>query len=74
MEEDGFEKEIVAQVVGHRSLKVTGGLRVELDIPDALPEDICYMTLLSVGKEFVKLRISSYEKPERKRGKREYKT
>ena len=60
-------KDVIAQIVGHKSLKITGGLRVEIDLFDVHPEDVCYVTLLSIDKATVKLNIKPYE--EDKKGK-----
>lgn len=62
MSEKDPGKQLTAQIVGHRSLKVAGGLRVELDFFDARPEDVCYMTILSIEKATIDLDIKPHDK------------
>jgi len=52
--------EIIAQIVGHKSLKIAGGLRVEIDIPDASGKDIAIMSAYAVHKSHVKLIVKPY--------------
>lgn len=72
IEEKEVGKDIVAQVVNHHGLKIVGGLRVHLDIPEANDADICYMTLLATKKAYVTITVKPYEK-EGDEGIREYK-
>ena len=60
------EHEIIAQIVGHKSLKITGGLRLEIDIPDIKPEDVAKMVILSINKAHVKIKVSLYDKEDHK--------
>ena len=60
-------KKLTAQIVGHRSLKIAGGLRVELDFFDARPEDVCYMTILSIEKAVIDLDIRPHAKDKAKK-------
>jgi len=60
------EHTIIAQIVGHKSLKITGGLRLEIDIPDIKPEDVAKMVILSINKANVKLKVLPYDKEEYK--------
>jgi len=67
------EYEITAQIVGHKSLKITGGLRVEIDIPDIKPLDVSKIVVLAINKANVRLVIKPYDKCSLKTAPKEYK-
>jgi len=61
---------ITAQVVGQRTLKVAGGLRVELDCFEANEAEIAQMAILAnrrVVAEITFSGIRNAEKPEKKK-------
>ena len=68
--EDKKTHEVIAQVVGHRNMKIAGGLRVELDIPEANVEDIMKMLLFSTTQSYVKLRMEVYDPKKETKEKR----
>lgn len=61
--------EIIAQIVGYKNLKIAGGMRLELDLFEGLPEDICQMVLLANAKMTVKINVEpiEQEKPTKKK-------
>ena len=58
--------EITAQVISCATLKVVGGMRVVIDIPEALGKDIALMSVFAAHQAHVKLTVEPYTPPEEK--------